>query len=124
VPQYFHVSSSRNRESILRHGLDWTRMGAARGIAGADRPEVHGVFLCQSAFDVEFLLRFDATDLPLDVWAVEGVDEDELVEAPEGFVYVPRPISPQQLTLVRRDESPGDSGEPSRDVWRLHSLEG
>jgi hypothetical protein len=25
----FHVSSAVNRESILAHGLDWTRMGSA-----------------------------------------------------------------------------------------------
>jgi hypothetical protein len=31
----FHVTSTLNRETILAHGLDWTRMGAARGIAGA-----------------------------------------------------------------------------------------
>ena len=80
------------------------------------------MFLCQSAFGVEFFLRFDATDLPLDVWAVEGVDEDELVEAPEGFIYVPRPISPQQLTLVRRDESPGDSGAPSSSAVYASTL--
>ena len=83
-------------------------MGTVRGIAGSDRPEAEGVFLCRGEFEVGFFIRFDATELPVDVWAVEGVDEDELVESPEGFVYVPRPISPQQLTLVRRDESSRD----------------
>ena len=29
----FHVTSSLNRESIQRHGLDWQRMSAAPGIA-------------------------------------------------------------------------------------------
>ena len=27
----FHVSSALNRESILAHGLDWTRMGGSSG---------------------------------------------------------------------------------------------
>jgi len=43
----FHVSSAANRKSILAHGLDWTRMGAARGIAGSTTPEQEGVFLCR-----------------------------------------------------------------------------
>ena len=34
----FHVTSAANRESIRSHGLDWTRMGAARGIAGSMTP--------------------------------------------------------------------------------------
>jgi hypothetical protein len=76
-------------------------MGVARGIAGSDRPEIEGVFLCQSEFDVEFFLRFDATKLPLDVWAVEGVDDADLVESMEGFLYLPAPIPPTRVTLLR-----------------------
>jgi hypothetical protein len=34
---------------------------------------------------VEFFVRFDATELPVDVWAVEGVDAADLVESMEGF---------------------------------------
>jgi len=29
----FHVTSALNPDSILAHGLDWTRMGAAPGLA-------------------------------------------------------------------------------------------
>jgi hypothetical protein len=47
MPRLFHVSSAANRKSILAHGLDWTRMGAARGIAGSTTPEQEGVFLCR-----------------------------------------------------------------------------
>jgi hypothetical protein len=90
----------------MLHGLDWTRMGAVRGIAGSGRPEVDGVFLCRDEFEVEFFVGFDATALPVDVWSVEGVEKHELVEAPEGFVYVPRPIPARQLTLLHRDEWP------------------
>jgi hypothetical protein len=53
----FHVSPVANRASITAHGLDWTRMGAARGIAGSRAPEVDGVFLCASDFDVDFFVR-------------------------------------------------------------------
>src|SRR5260221_14485904 len=42
----FHLSSAADRDSILAHGLDWTRMGAAPGIAGSTAPEADGVFLC------------------------------------------------------------------------------
>lgn len=35
----FHVTSSRNRESIGLVGLDWERMAASPGIAGSLRPE-------------------------------------------------------------------------------------
>ena len=34
----YHVTSVLNRESIAQHGLDWRRMGAARGIAGSRAP--------------------------------------------------------------------------------------
>jgi hypothetical protein len=32
---WYHATSSENRDSIRSHGLDWKRMGAARGIAGS-----------------------------------------------------------------------------------------
>jgi hypothetical protein len=35
MPALFHVTSELNRESIRTHGLDWSRMGAAHGIAGS-----------------------------------------------------------------------------------------
>lgn len=53
MPSYFHVTSSRNRDSILRHGLDWSRMSVAAGIAGSQRPEQQGCFLCLDAAEVE-----------------------------------------------------------------------
>ena len=36
--QMFHVSASSDRESILRYGLDWRRMGPATGVAGGGEP--------------------------------------------------------------------------------------
>ncbi len=53
----FHVTSAVNRESILAHGLDWTRMGAAPGIAGSPVPEDDGVFLCRDEFEAGFSCR-------------------------------------------------------------------
>ena len=42
---YWHVTSSRNRQSILEHGLDWRRMAFAPGVAGSPVPEQEGCFL-------------------------------------------------------------------------------
>jgi len=42
MARLFHVSSVANRDSILAYGLDWTRMGAAPGIAGSLAPEADG----------------------------------------------------------------------------------
>lgn len=40
VELFCHVSSVLNRGSIRAHGLDWTLMGAAPGIAGSQWAEV------------------------------------------------------------------------------------
>lgn len=103
---FLHVSASANRESIERHGLDWSRMGRARGIAGSTRPEVEGIFLCPDDVTVDWFLGFDSVGGPVDVWAVAGVDPADLVTSPEGYEYVPRPIPRSQLTLHRRDAHP------------------
>ena len=86
-------------------------MGAATGIAGSTQPEQEGVFLCESEWEVEWFSRMWATHAslgysdrgPLDVWAVDDVDEDDLVLSPEGYKYLPGVVSPTQLTLLRRD---------------------
>ena len=73
MPCLFHVSSAANRESILAHGLDWTRMGVARGLAGSTAAEEEGVFLCQDQFEARFFVDMNNTGDPVDVWAVTGV---------------------------------------------------
>ena len=96
----FHVSSAANRESIRSHGLDWTRMGAARGIAGSMTPEEDGVFLCRDEFEARFFTDLNNTGGPIDVWVVTGVEESRLVTGGSGFCYFPAPISPAQVTLA------------------------
>lgn len=59
MSRLFHVTSSSNRASIDAHGLDWQRMGAARGIAGSIVPEVDGIFVCTDASDVDFFVRIN-----------------------------------------------------------------
>jgi hypothetical protein len=106
VTTYFHVSSSRNRDSIERHGLDPARMGEARGVAGSVQPEVDGVFLCRDEGEVSFFCTMNANDGPVDVWAVAGVREANLIESPEGFAYVEGVIPPQALTLAQAGRVP------------------
>lgn len=103
---HFHVSSSHNRASIAEHGLDWTRMGDAPGIAGAARPEQEGAFVCRGRFEVDFFVRINNTGGPVDVWRIEGVDEDDLVDAGSGFVYLPGTVPARRLTLVETDLAP------------------
>jgi hypothetical protein len=90
----FHVTSSKNRASILANGLDWRLMGASWGIAGSQGPEQQGCFLCRSEWEADWFVRMNNTGGPVDVWAVDGVDEAQLVESPEGYPYLPATIPP------------------------------
>ncbi|MER6785819.1 hypothetical protein ABT330_14575 [Streptomyces sp. NPDC000658] len=101
----FHVSSVLNRRSIAQHGLDWTRMGAARGIAGSRRPEVEGIFVCRDE-ETEFFLQINNTGGPVDLWSVDGVDEGLLLDNGNGFFYLPGRIPAARVRLVRSDIPP------------------
>jgi hypothetical protein len=84
VYRAFHMSSSRNRESIRRFGLDWTLMGDAPGIAGSKRPEVEGCFLMAEE-EIDWFLTINNTGGAVDVWRVSGVDEERMIENPNGY---------------------------------------
>lgn len=112
MAEHLHVTSTINRESIRAHGLDWRRMGEAPGIAGSVRPEQAGVFVCRDEFECEFFVSMNNTGGPVDVWVLDGVTEDELVQSPEGFVYVPRAVPPTAVRLVRTDVSRSPEPEP------------
>jgi hypothetical protein len=98
---FFHVSSVLNRESIAKHGLDWTRMGAAPGIAGSSSPEADGVFICRGEDEVQFFLRINNTGGPVDLWSVDGVDEGLLTDNGNGFVYLPGRVPAARVRLVQ-----------------------
>lgn len=114
VADRFHVTSSTNRQSIQRHGLDWRLMAGARGIAGSIGPEQQGCFLCRED-EVDWFVDMNNTGGPVDVWAVSGVDEDSLVESPEGYEYEPNAIPPDRLRLVRSDIAPRDRNTNDED---------
>jgi hypothetical protein len=100
----FHVTSTLNRASITRHGLDCERMGLAPGIAGSKSPEVPGVFVCLDEGDVDwFAFTINNTGGPVDVWAVEGIDPASLLDNGNGYGYLPEKIPPSRLTLIRTD---------------------
>jgi hypothetical protein len=103
MPRMFHVSSVRNRASIQRHGLDWSRMGDAPGIAGSPQPEAAGVFLAPDEFQARFFVRINNTGGPVDLWSVDDVPVDDLIGNGTGFGYVPYRIDRQRLSLLARD---------------------
>lgn len=110
---WFHVTSVLNRASITKHGLDWTRMRTAPGIAGSQSPEQAGVFFSATEFDAGFFVRLNAAGGPVDIWAVDDVDEARLVTSTEGFHYLPTAVPAHRLTLVRRDVRPGNAAYDS-----------
>jgi hypothetical protein len=65
-----------------------------------------GVYLCRDDFEASFFVRMNNTGGPVDVWAVTGVGEDELVEGDSGFCYFPFRVPPAQVapTDWPRDE--------------------
>jgi hypothetical protein len=81
-------------------------MREAPGIAGSLHPEQEGCFLCRDEGEVDWFVRMNNTGGPVDVWAVDGVDEEDLMESPEGYPYLAAPVSPERISLVRRDIEP------------------
>jgi hypothetical protein len=104
----FHVTSVINRESIDRHGLDWTRMGAAPAIDGMREPQAEGCFLGPE-HHATFFVGFKSNPL-VDVWLVTGIHWTQLVRNPEGFWYYPDRIQRSMLTLWCRDLETGKRG--------------
>lgn len=100
-----HVTAAVNRDSIRRHGLDWTRMGAATGVAGNTEPELPAIFLCDDDFDASFFLRMARQ--PSDVWEVL-VDGRWLENGPDGWWIIDKPVGPDRLRLARTDVRGGE----------------
>jgi hypothetical protein len=96
----FHASDVVNRWSILKHGLDWRHMGAARGIAGSTRPEAEAIFLCESLSEVKFFT--DMCRRPTDVWAA-NLDGVWVENGPSGWWMVPVPIPANRVRLALSD---------------------
>ena len=95
--EMFHVTAAENRQSILRHGLDWRQMGATAGIAGSREPELPAVFLCENRDETGFFTQMSR--LPADVWAVR-VDGLWVETGPHGWIIVSEPVPPERLRLL------------------------
>jgi len=95
--EMFHATSTENRQSILRHGLDWRQMATVPGIAGSREPELPAVFLCESREDIAFFTRMSR--LPVDIWAVR-VDGLWVESGPHGWIILPEPVPPERLRLL------------------------
>lgn len=96
--EMFHATATQNRQSILRHGLDWEQMGTAPGIAGSREPELPAVFLCESREETGFFTGMSR--LPADIWAV-AVDGRWVESGPDGWILLPEPVPPERLRLVK-----------------------
>ena len=95
--EMFHVTATENRQSILRHGLDWRQMGTIAGIAGSREPELPAVFLCENRDEIGFFTEMSR--LPADVWAVR-VDGLWVESGPDGWIILPEPVPPERLRLL------------------------
>jgi len=123
MEQLFHVSSAANRDSIQRHGLDWSRMGAAYGIAGSREPEVEGIFLCRGESEAAWFVQMNNTGGPVDVWAVTGIDSAQLLDNGSGLGYLPAKIPASQVRLANwpapdPPRRPTAGGSGTRSVTR------
>lgn len=97
--EMFHVSAAANRESIARRGLD-RRLMTSRASPDRAAPELDGIFLCESEFDVGFFTEM--ARVPSDVWAVD-VAGRWVESGPSGWVIVLEPIPATAVRLVGRD---------------------
>jgi hypothetical protein len=96
--EMFHATATENRQSILRHGLDWRQMGTVPGIAGSREPELPAVFLCESREETGFFTSMSR--LPADLWAVR-VDGLWVESGPDGWIILPEPVPPERLRLLQ-----------------------
>lgn len=82
-------------------------MGAAPGIAGSRHPEADGIFLCTDGeSEADWFIEMNNTGGPVDLWKVDGIDWNDLIEATTGYWFYPGTISATALTLVRQDLPP------------------
>lgn len=55
---------------------------------------------------MDWFVRMNNTGDPVDVWAVDGLNEGDLVESPEGHSYVGSRFPVECLSLIRSDIEP------------------
>jgi hypothetical protein len=86
-------------------------MSEAPGIAGSNSPEVAGVFLCVDRLEADYFIRMNNTGGPVDVWQVDGIDVEELLDAGSGYLFLPRPVHSTFVRLTALDGQQPVRGE-------------
>jgi hypothetical protein len=109
----YHVTSSLNRDSIAKRGLDWRYMGPEPGIAGSRTYEAEGVFFVFDRFEADWFVRMGKKrHSRIDIWeaAIDGDDHESTNEPSDGgwrechgYSYYAHPIPPSKLKLVASD---------------------
>lgn len=121
----YHVSPAANRDSIAAHGLDPRRMGVARGIAGSERRELDGVFVCHDLDEVAWFadMGMRQTEAAVDVWAID--DPGSVLQTnTSGYEYLPVPVPPERVRLLETRTAssapePPDAPELSGELWAV-----
>lgn len=105
--RWFHATFAENRESIVRHGLNYRRM-VGPGIAGSPKPEAAGMFLGCDLESARWFARMGRRGL-VDIWAVDLVgvwligDPGAGGGGDDSWMICSEPIDPTQLTLIEKD---------------------
>ncbi len=109
----YHVSASVNRGSILAHGLDPRLMGGERGIAGSERRELDGVFVCHDREEADYFVEMGLRHLEaVDVWEID--DPGSVLQSNSGnYEYLPVAVPPERVRLV--ETVTASRSEPARD---------
>src|SRR5258708_28918478 len=89
-----------------RHGAaSRLTRGAARAgwLCSRREPTVSGEFGREPGqFQTGFFIGLNNTGGPVDVWAITGIDERQLTEAPNRFRCYPAKIPASQVTLIQQ----------------------
>ena len=51
------------------------------------------MFLCADEFEARYFVRMNNTGGPVDVWAVTGIDQEQMTDNGSGYLYFPGRIS-------------------------------
>lgn len=87
--------------------LAWQKPPASLG-AGARRRT--GCLCASAASTLTLFVGMNNTGTRVDLWAIDGLDEGQLVESENGFLYVPGGIAVEMITLVEMNlDSPDDA---------------
>jgi len=98
--QLYHLSPVENRDSIRAHGLDPSRMGAAPGLAGSERPEVTGVYVFDDPGEAKWWAGTmgERHRSGLDLWQFTA-QQAQLAAGPDGFDHLTGTVAPEALRL-------------------------